>query len=77
MSVISGGVILSGGSFVAGSGGNTPLPWPGVPPDSPGALDGIVAVGGLVMNTASDDDVYENQGTLAAPTFARVDTLPA
>lgn len=78
MAIISGGVILSGGNYPSDVGGDSgrPLDWPGVPPNSPGALDGIVPVGGLVRNTSSDNDVYENQGTQAAPTFARIDTLP-
>lgn len=75
MSVISGGNILSGGNYIQ-QGVDSVVDWPGVPPNSPGALDGKIPVGGLVRNTASDGDVYENQGTLAAPTFARVDTLP-
>jgi hypothetical protein len=42
-----------------------------------GAFGNQVAVGGLVRNIASDDDVYENQGTSAIPSYARIDTLPA
>ena len=77
MSVINGGRILAGGAYLVdgGSAGKV-LSWPGVPPNGAGALAGIVAVGGLVMNTSSDDDIYENQNTLASPTFVRVDTLP-
>lgn len=76
MAVIAGGVILSGGIHLVDSGTGSPLDWPGVPPNTPGALDGIVPAGGLVRNTASDNDIYENQGTQAGPTFVRVDTLP-
>ena len=78
MSVIAGGVILSGGKYLVDTGIDTgsPLDWPGVPPNGAGLLAGIVPVGGLVRNTSSDDDIYENQGTQALPTFVRVDTLP-
>ena len=79
MAIISGGTILSGGSYSPGVGGpaGRPLDWPGVPPDgAKGALAGIVPIGGLVRNTASDNDIYENAGTQAIPDFDRVDTLP-
>ena len=78
MATISGGVILSGGKYPAGVGGpyGRMLDWPGVPPGGAGALAGIVPAGGLVRNTASDNDIYENQNTQASPTFVRVDTLP-
>lgn len=72
----AGGKVMAGGKFNPGTGHGAPISWAGVPPDGAGALAGIVAVGGLVKNTASDGDVYENQGTLASPAFVRVDTLP-
>lgn len=79
MAVISGGVILSGGTYAEGVGGPTgrPIDWPGVPANGTNSpLAGIVPVGGLVRNTASDNDILENQNTQASPTFVRVDTLP-
>ena len=71
------GNILAGGIYIEGVDEHSrPLDWPGVPPNSPGTLDGIVEPGGLVRNTSSDGDIYENQNTKASPTFVRIDTLP-
>lgn len=39
-----------------------------------GAFANIVSVGGLVKNNATGD-VYENQGSRAAPTYVRIDTV--
>lgn len=60
-----------------GTGGYSPVASNGVPADGTSGFGaGRLGPGALVMNIASDDDIYENQGTEASPTWVRVDTLP-
>lgn len=78
MAVISGGVILSGGTYPPGVGGppGRPIDWPGVPPNgTTGAFAGIVPIGGLVRNTTTDNDIYENNRTQANPRFIQLGGL--
>lgn len=70
--VITGGVVDPHTAPGARTFYGTSAPTSGVS----GTYANQAQAGDLYVNNGSDDDVYENQGTLASPTWVRVDTLP-